>query len=196
MAVVRAVARAVVTSITAIALVSAPGAGVAAAETGGSITFPTPDLAYMRPGCTTELSWDANLTPVVRPVAEGPDAAGYERIDLTEYGQIRVTSTGCGPVVWEPNVDVLDDSVVSGGDRGYGAGGVYGNPASASAAQVVTYGVGEREAGEITFTFWATSRLGQVCIFDKWTFDAATKTPLSVGSFACGIDPRWHRVSG
>ena len=195
MAVVRAVARAVVTSITAIALVSAPAAGVAAAETADRFTFPTPDVAYMLPGCATDLSWDANLTPVVRSLAENGDD-GFERIDLTESAWMRVTSTGCGPVLWQPSISVLDRSVRVDSWRGYGETGPYSHPASASAAQVVTYGVGEREVGDITFTFFARSRLGEVCMGEKWTFDVLTKTPVQVGKFACEVDPFWRPVAG
>ncbi|HVF06686.1 MAG TPA: hypothetical protein VNA20_17750 [Frankiaceae bacterium] len=185
---IRAIARAVVTSVTALALVSTSGAGVAAADVVQTVTLPTPDVEYLLPGCTTEMSWLPSMTPVVRSSAENEDATGFERIDVTETGWMRVVSTGCGPVVWEAKVTILDAPIVSGRAHSVGNGSS-GNPASTSVSQAVLYGIGEREAGNVTFSFSARSRLGEVCLGDKWTFDAATKRAARVGAMPCGTFP-------
>lgn len=190
----RAVVRALFTSAAAIALVAASGAGVAVAEPFDTLTFPTPDLAYGHLGCTTTVTKYRLLNPVWRTAAT-EEAAGFARIDLGEYGSMRVQSTGCGPVTWIAHVGILDEAPPH--PRVWTMKpGATGNPASAAASQTVLYGIGEREAGQITFTFLAKSRLGELCLGEKHAFDAVTAAPTLVAVFECAPELLRQQIGG
>lgn len=161
MSMIRSIKRlaAVLGGVVATTVAVAAGAAGAHATVGDlTVTLVTPDLAYGKPGCVTVLSMQSSFS-------------GGASLD--EAAAVHVSSSGCGPVSWRPSVFVLDDSPTAG-TFGSGESGAAGNPATASASQVVHYGVGVRELGIVTLQFTAASRLGDICYHSRWQYDAVT----------------------
>lgn len=96
-----------------------------------------------------------------------------------EFGQIRVTSSGCPSVTWTSVAIVKDESPGHPTRTRIGTGST-----SAQAGQSVPYAVGVREVGIVTFTLLASSRLGDFCWEDVWQV-TASGNPSPIRSTIC-----------
>lgn len=99
----------------------------------------------------------------------------------TEVGQMKVSSSsGCGSVSWTATATITDQS--PGHPTVSRTAAAVGNPATATAQQNVDYRTGAREAGVVTFTLAASSRLGNYCFRDVWEVTAlGNPSPVLVG---------------
>ncbi len=106
-------------------------------------------------------------------------STGIANGSASESGRLRVSSSGCRSVSWTSVVIVKDEALGHPTRSVVGAGGT-----SAQAFQNVPYSLGLREAGLVTVTMIASSRLGDFCWEDVWQV-AATGNPAPIRSGIC-----------
>ena len=158
-----------VTSATAVS-VTQPLAAHAETYDETTVIIPTPDLANLRPGCTTAVTARRRVTP--------------GGTNLTKFAGVVLTSTDCDWLEWTPRVYIQDDAPPYK-QLGHGSVGAPGNPASTSVTQSVPYGMGVREAGVTTLVFYGTSRVGYVCLQERWEFDIVRWRPTLLNASNC-----------
>lgn len=153
-------------AVTAAGLACVPGSPAQAVPDMGTgtvtFTFTIPDPASISLAmCTLTFTPTSSVTFVSSGVGVGT---------AVERGSVKITSTGCSSVTWTTTVTILDQAP-GHETRTVTAAGI-GNPASVTKTQSVGYALGQREAGLVTFTLAASSRLGNFCWTDTWQVTA------------------------
>lgn len=169
------------------------GAAVALASIGTTIAL----LASTAPAAHADVVTDNAPIVLVTPDPSDLTAACVTTIRTTstiggfptvyQSASLNVSSSGCGAGVrWTPTVTIIDESP-GRATRATSSTGAAGNPAFASDSQNVTYGIGVREVGIITFQYEATSRLGTYCVADKFRFDVVSRWATLIARGSCTL---------
>ncbi|HVF03557.1 MAG TPA: hypothetical protein VNA20_01835 [Frankiaceae bacterium] len=96
-----------------------------------------------------------------------------------ESGRMSVKSSGCSSVTWTTVIIVSDQSPTHAPRTVVATGST-----TATASQNVPYAIGVREAGVVTVTMLASSRLGNFCWEDRYQV-TALGNPTPVDSNPC-----------